>query len=37
MMLIIELLELLLVFSGTFLFVIGGPLLLFWLIRWALA
>lgn len=32
-----ELIELLLVFAGTFLFVVGGPLLFFWLIRWALA
>jgi hypothetical protein len=34
---IIGLIELLLIFSGTFLFVIGGPLLFFWLMRWALA
>lgn len=32
-----ELIELLLVFAGTLLFVIGGPLLFFWLIWWALS
>lgn len=32
-----ELIELLFVFAGTAIFVIGCPLLLFWLIWWALS